>query len=235
LSRSAPIWDQVYLDLRDAITRGAMAPGSKIPSQEHLAELYKVPRHAVRRAFDVLKDENLIGSWQGRGAYVQTRTLDYRINQHTRFAENMRENGSIVRVEILSLRTKRRTPAEIAPLLQVSQREPVLIGEIMHFVDDVPTTIGRHYFDPKRFPRMLEFLTVENWSASAFKLFGVDQYTRSQTSVRTRTPTPYEAVSLDIAHAQPVFELRGRNVDGDGNPIEVTEAIVRGDCIQLVI
>tara|TARA_R110002020_G_scaffold109430_16_gene253156 strand:+ start:23501 stop:24190 length:690 start_codon:yes stop_codon:yes gene_type:complete len=229
------MWDSVYAGLRKSIESGALPPGSRIPSQEQLCREYDVPRHAVRRALELLKKERLLGSWQGRGAYVLGRRLVYRINDQTRFATSMRENGSTVRIVILSSKTRGHPSAEIAALLGMSQRETAFVSEILHFVDDVPTAIGRHYFDPRRFPNMLDVLSEASWTPDAFKLFGLDSYWRSQTVVKTRIPTASEALALDLAPAQPVFELTGRNIDAGGNPIEVTEAIVRGDRIQLLI
>lgn len=230
-----PRWDHVYADLKKEIERGAIGSGGRIPSQMDLCGRYGVPRHVIRRALDQLKQDGLIGSWQGRGAYVPGKKQIYKIDEQTRFGTNMRENGCDVRIQILVRRERGRTSTEIAKMLNVSQRETVLVSEILHFVDDVPTTIGRHYFDPKRFPKMLDTLSTSAWSPEAFKQFGIDRYTRSETSVNTRLPVPSEAINLDIAPSQPVFELVGRNVDEQGNPIEVTEAIVRGDRIRLLI
>lgn len=235
MPRNSSIWDSVYAGLRKHIENGALAPGSRIPSQDDLSREYDVPRHAVRRALELLKKERLIGSWQGRGAYVLGLKLDYKINSQTRFATSMRENGSEVRIVILSSKSRGHPSAEIASLLGISQRQTAFVSEILHFVDDVPMAIGRHYFDPKRFPKMLDVLSESSWSPVAFKSFGLDSYWRSDTVVKTRIPTASEAITLDLAPAQPVFELIGRNIDSDGNPIEVTEAIVRGDRIQLLI
>lgn len=235
MPRNSSIWDRVYAGLRKSIENGALAPGSRIPSQEELSREYDVPRHAVRRALEILKRERLVGSWQGRGAYVLGRRLVYKINSQTRFAASMRENGSEVRIVILSSKSRGHPSAEIASLLGISQRETAFVSEILHFVDDVPMAIGRHYFDPKRFPKMLDVLSESSWSPGAFKSFGLNSYSRSETVVKTRIPTASEALALDLAPAQPVFELLGRNIDSDGNPIEVTEAIVRGDRIQLLI
>lgn len=235
MSPTSSAWDRVYADLKARIETGALGSGSRIPSQTDLSQSYGVPRHVVRRAIERLKQDGLIGSWQGRGAYVPARKQVYRIDRQTRFGTNMRENGCDVRIEILVLRQRGRASAEVAKMLAVSQRETVLVSEILHVVDAVPTTIGRHYFDPKRFPDMLDLMSASASSPAAFKRLGIDHYTRSETTVNTRLPTPSEAVTLDIAPSQPVFELVGCNVDERGSPIEVTEAIVRGDRIRLLI
>lgn len=124
---------------------------------------------------------------------------------------------------------------EIARLLGVSTRDVVNSVELMHYVDDEPIVLGRHYSDPVKFPDFQRYITETNSVPKAFSKLGIDDYTRATTFVEVRKPSPSEAIYLDIPQSQPIMELRGQNKGPDGTIIEVTHAIVRGDRVQLKI
>jgi DNA-binding GntR family transcriptional regulator len=65
-----PAYLQVADHLRQAITSGAYAPGSKLPSGRTLAREYGIAPMTASSALKVLRDEGLIGSLQGRSFYV---------------------------------------------------------------------------------------------------------------------------------------------------------------------
>lgn len=58
--------------LRDQIIRGDLQPGSEVPSERRLAEIYSVARPTASRALEVLRRERLVESRQGSGTYVRT-------------------------------------------------------------------------------------------------------------------------------------------------------------------
>lgn len=65
---------QIASQLRAAILTHKLAPGDRLPSQPDLATRYGVARETVKRALAVLRDERLIVSRQGSGAFVRAQT-----------------------------------------------------------------------------------------------------------------------------------------------------------------
>ncbi|GII25495.1 winged helix-turn-helix domain-containing protein [Planosporangium mesophilum] len=60
--------------LRAAILTRKFAPGERLPSQNDLADRYGVARETVKTALRILRDERLIVSRQGSGAFVRAQT-----------------------------------------------------------------------------------------------------------------------------------------------------------------
>ena len=56
-SSARPIFQQVYLSIRDAITANTLGPGSKLPSSRELATRLKVSRTSIVVAYDQLLAE----------------------------------------------------------------------------------------------------------------------------------------------------------------------------------
>ncbi|HEY9371723.1 MAG TPA: winged helix-turn-helix domain-containing protein [Streptomyces sp.] len=61
---------QVADDLRRKIAAGGLKAGQRLDGNAKLAERYGVAAMTVRHALDILRDEGLIVSQQGRGTFV---------------------------------------------------------------------------------------------------------------------------------------------------------------------
>ncbi len=57
-------------EVRNWIAAGKLAPGSKVPTERELGELYQVSRIVVREAISRLRHEGLVVSQQGKGVFV---------------------------------------------------------------------------------------------------------------------------------------------------------------------
>jgi GntR family transcriptional regulator/MocR family aminotransferase len=66
----APVFRQIYLQLRSAILSGALRPASKLPSTRELAAQLGVSRSAVVSAFEQLLAEGYTSGKKGAGTYI---------------------------------------------------------------------------------------------------------------------------------------------------------------------
>ncbi len=69
----ATIWRQVADDITADIGSGELPPGSRLPSEAELAELYGVARGTVRRALTSLVESETVIVVHGRGTFVARR------------------------------------------------------------------------------------------------------------------------------------------------------------------
>src|SRR2546430_2995459 len=65
---------QIANKLRAAILTRKLGPGDKLPSQPELAMRYGVARETVKRALEILRQDRLIVTRQGSGAFVRAQT-----------------------------------------------------------------------------------------------------------------------------------------------------------------
>lgn len=66
-----PQYRRIAADLRDQITRGALAPGAALPSEAALVERYGVSRGTARQALSELEGAGLVRSVHGKGRFVR--------------------------------------------------------------------------------------------------------------------------------------------------------------------
>ncbi|MEL6521706.1 MAG: phosphonate metabolism transcriptional regulator PhnF [Pseudomonadota bacterium] len=228
-------WQVVYNTICSHIREGQFVVGDKLPSQSEMAQQFGVNRHAIRRALEKLREDGSVASWQGKGTIVAPTPIVYKIYERTRLATHLRQQGHDVQVRAMKTSQNKRLNSKVARMLDLKMRDRVAFGEFMHHVDGLPTAIGRHFFNSARFPTILDQLGEEPSVPEAFRRLGVETYYRSSTLIEVRPATPYEALALEIPAKQSVFGLWGRNVDKEDRPIEVTEAVVRADLVQLEV
>ena len=96
-SKSAPLYQQIYDDIKGAIKDGTYKVDEKIPSEAELSEEYGVSRITVRRAIiEDLCADGYLTKMQGRGTFVGKPHIMRRLSQSkaTRsFSEICREAG----------------------------------------------------------------------------------------------------------------------------------------------
>jgi GntR family transcriptional regulator/MocR family aminotransferase len=68
----APVFRQIYLQLRSAILSGALRPGMKLPSTRELAVQLGVSRSAAVTAFEQLLAEGYASGRKGAGTYISS-------------------------------------------------------------------------------------------------------------------------------------------------------------------
>jgi DNA-binding GntR family transcriptional regulator len=66
-----PAYAQLVNILRHSIAVGTMRPGDRLPSESQLCERYRVSPMTVRRAINLLADQGVVSTEQGRGTFVK--------------------------------------------------------------------------------------------------------------------------------------------------------------------
>jgi len=227
-------WKHLAAELRRRIDAGDLAPGATLPSLNVLAQEHGVSRHTARKAVEHLRDQGHVLSWQGRGSFVAEPTVAYQIGARTRFRINLNRQGRGAGTQLLDT-GRVHAPAFVARALHLHPGSPVLRATLLRTIENRPSMFARHYYDPDRFPEILDHLKRGDGVTEALAAHGVADFTRSETTISARLPSPTEAIGLDIAPTQPVLVTQGVNVDRRGMGIEVSEAVSRGDKVLLVV
>lgn len=69
-SDGKPIYEQIYLQIKNAIANGELKEGDALPSIRALAKDLRISVITTKRAFDDLEKDGFIVSLQGKGSFI---------------------------------------------------------------------------------------------------------------------------------------------------------------------
>lgn len=72
----APIYDQIYSQIKDAILSGQVSEGEALPSIRALAKDLRISVITTKRAYDELENEGFIYTLPGKGCFVAERSTE---------------------------------------------------------------------------------------------------------------------------------------------------------------
>ena len=72
----APIYDQIYSQIKDAILSGQVTEGEALPSIRALAKDLRISVITTKRAYDELESEGFIYTLPGKGCVVAERSTE---------------------------------------------------------------------------------------------------------------------------------------------------------------
>src|SRR5579863_5685309 len=150
---AAPLYEQVYATLRDAIYRGALGEGAIMPSETELVRVMGVSRITVRRAIDELVARGLVVRAQGRNTRVRK---NIGLEPITANVEELLENnlamGFRTRANVIEFGTV-PAPPDVAAALEVERGSEVQMSvrvrsfetePFSHLTTYLPPEIGAH-------------------------------------------------------------------------------------------
>lgn len=230
---------QVAGALRDKISNGKYAVGTRIPSARELADQYGVALTTAVRAVDELRGEGLIETHRGRGSFV-TRTPELFRQGASRYqrnpdglAPNRTESAAGGWTdEVQAERWREPASPEIADRLRLEPDAQVTVARYLWTVDGQPIQVGTQY----------EPLSITGGTAieepvdgtrgnpgviARFDSIGI-HVDRVEEQTRTRMPSGGESKTLRIGAGVPVFEIKRTHWAGD-KAVETANIIIRGD------
>lgn len=226
-----PLYHQILIILRNQIFSGELAPGSAVPGEQDLAELFGVSRITAKRALNELADAGLVVRERGRGTRVTDTPPPPTLKTSVEgWFENISLMGVATDVAVLEFDY---VPAsgEVAAALDIDAGRPVqrtvrvryLDGEPMsHLVTFVPEDIGRS-FDRDEMGNYPLLTLLER--------FGVKVADARQV-VSATLAEPEVARALAIHAGSPLIDVKRVVRDTRGRAVEFIRVLYRPDKYQ---
>jgi GntR family transcriptional regulator len=236
-----PAYRQIADQLRDRILGGELRPGDLLASETELIKEFGASRSTVRRSIEVLKNEGLVETRQGRGAFVRTAHPQLRRLVPDRFSRVHRQAGKtpfIVDVGAdrparLEVQQFARTTAssEVAARLGLPEGAEVLARHFRFYVDRRPVQLSMSYL-PYRLVHgsPIEDPSREPWPGGTIaQLEAVEiRVTTVVEDVRARLPLPAEARDLELRVGTPVLVVARTMFAGD-TPVALSDLVIAAD------
>jgi GntR family transcriptional regulator, phosphonate transport system regulatory protein len=229
------VWRRIADSIEAEIAGRGLDAGTRLPTEAELSQRFRVNRHTVRRALAALAADGVVEAARGSGTFVRRPRIPYPIGPHTRFTAIMNREGHVAGSELIE-HAERTADAEAARRLAIAPGAPVLRVRMKRFSDGVPVSVGTSLFPLPRFAGFVEAFLQTGAVTPALARCGVPDYRRLQTRVAARAASPAEAAELALDAAERILLVtESVNVDGQGVPIQATEALFAAARIELVV
>ncbi len=230
--QAVPLYHQIYLQLREEITSGERAFGSRMPTEQELSAAYDVSRITARRALDELAEQHFVERRRRTGTHVifqpPARPLEGSIEQAV---ETLVKFGRATQVKILEFgEVPARAPiADIlevepgSPLLRVSRVRSLPDGPLGHLLSWVPAEFATHISRKS---------LGETPMLSLIAKAGVEIVGAQQTITATLADGAMAAM-LDVGIGSPLLRISRTLTDANKRPVQHILAHYRPDRYQI--
>ncbi len=227
------IYETITNDIIEGILDKKYLPGKKLPNESELMAQYNTSKMTVRRAFQMLRDMDVIVSIQGSGVYVK----DHKQNK-------LRTNQYLAGYTLLALIKgfdpkisdivikHRHADLNIANNLNLQIKEPILQVERIRTVDDVRVSFEVVYI-PKNRLNNYEDDELKNSLHRFMAKHADDNLTSSMRYYSAVIPQEYLLSKLDLDDNEAVFVIEQISYDSKEKPIMFTKSFQSGYMINI--
>lgn len=230
LGREAPgpLWTRLRDELAQAIARGDLRPGMRLPAERQLAPALGVSRMTLRHALDALEEGGHLRRRQGAATEV-ARRIEKAVSRLAGFSEDMRARGREPGARLIAQAVGRPTPAEATALALPPGAEVARI-ERVRLADGRPVAVERAALPADALP---DPAAVEGSLYAALEARGRRPVGGSQR-LRAVPASRADARHLGCAPGEPLLAIERLCVDGAGRPVELTETRYLGEAYDFL-
>jgi GntR family phosphonate transport system transcriptional regulator len=230
-----PIYVRLAEELEGAILRGDYAPHDRLPPERDLAEEHGINRHTARQALGRLQSMGLVYRVRGRGTFVRSERVEYRVAEKMSFSDSVRRMGLQPRTEPLAVRRIGAYGRAVEGLM-VPAGEPLVAYERLRYAGKVPIVYGTKHFREALFPGIHEHLSRKHGSVRQLvrDRYGQDLY-RARSVVEIEPSDAVTARYLGLPLGAPLLRTESTDALEDGTPAEWGVSYFRGDATRLDI
>jgi GntR family transcriptional regulator len=223
-----PLYTQIQRALMERILCGELKEGDALESEEELSRRYQVSRMTARQALHGLKLGGYAVSERGRGTFVTEPKLGKDILLLQSFTEQMAKMGMAPSSRLLLQRSEPAGP-ELAALLGIAEREPVLYLRRLRLANESPIAIEDSRVVMNRFPGIdkIDFSDRSLYEALRHR-YGA-QFGWAEETIEAAPARKEEADLLVIPKRSSLLCVTRRLMMVDGTPIEYAISRYRGD------
>jgi DNA-binding GntR family transcriptional regulator len=225
-----PAYAQLVNILRQSMAAGILRPGDQLPSEAQLCERYGVSPMTVRRAINMLVDQGIVITEQGRGTFVKPIAMGEASFQLRDLQDlfNDTEHTTVTVLEARIVSADERVARKLA--IPIGQRT-VYIRRILR-TDGLPALYHREYlvYDPTRpiVEAELEVTALQRLFSGA----GETILKRGEISMEATLLDQEEARLLQVQQPMAAFCFEHLFYDFEDKPISWGWFIGRADLLR---
>ena len=229
----SPLYIQLREVIRSKIEDGEYAPGTAIPSENQLAELYGLNRLSVRSALSALEYEGLLKSVQGKGVFVVGPKPQRDLETLGGYRHTMHQQSRNPSTKVL-VKARRKAGPYYSVLLQIDPEDDVWFIRRINRAGGEPVGIEEIYIPVAVLPN-LDMIDINVFSIyDAYEWAGIHPHKGYQL-LRIIPADSADVKLLELNGPQNIMEFSCITHDVTGRPIEFARNRARNDKTEYIV
>lgn len=219
------------------IVSGKYIAHDKLPSENTIADQFKVPRITARKAYERLEELGYIYKKQGKGSYVKDRSkqIELVLSGDVSFSQKMIEKGYDFHSETIFCREIKYNK-RIYDYLETDESDRIFKVGRLRYIEQQPIALHISYVAKSVFA---DIDSVGTDITSMFKYYNSKGYTElcAKPSILSISfPTESQRKLLNCSYLIPLLVLESGCTDKEtGTVLEYIKILYRSDCFSYVI
>ena len=209
---------QLFMVLRDEITRGVYAATGALPKEEALGERFGVSRITVRRALGDLAALGLVERRHGLGTFVRTDLPPAPQTPTLGMIDGLRQTALETEVQVLGV-TQTAPPPDIAALLQLAPGEEAVHALRTRSIEGTPVMLTDAWV-PARLGRKVSAAALRKHALYEILMAQGVQFGRVVQEISAAPADPMRARVLQTDIGAPLLKLMRLMHDKEAQPVQ---------------
>lgn len=225
--KKQPIFEKIAEDIRKKVNEGYYVTAQKLPSEYDLADEYNISRLTVRKAINLLINQNVLIKLSGKGTYViKPHEQKKGSSELIGFSEAARFYGDSPSTKVISVEQITTIPEKIAEALEATEMEEIIHVVRLRSLNEKPMTIENLYI----YKRYLTETSKEALEESIFDQIEKNiEIAYSHQEVEAVLATEETSELLEIEKNAPLLKSVALTYSPTAKPILYDETLYRGD------
>ncbi len=228
---AVPLYLQIAEELKAKINSGELKPNSRIPTELELSDSYQVSRITIRKAMELLVDEEILVRKQKIGTFVSNKKMSRNVNSFMGFTKSCELNGDKASSKFLSAELVEAMPSDMK-YLNLKEDDKVIRIRRVRYCNDKPVILEENHF-----PKSFAYLLAEDLTGSLHELLtahGVVPH-HGQKVIGVCYATQEEAKHLEVEENEAMIISKDLAYEEDGTPIYYGKEIINADRFEFKI
>ncbi|HBC96755.1 MAG TPA: GntR family transcriptional regulator [Clostridium sp.] len=209
----------------------------RLPSENDLADIYKVPRIVVRKAYERLQEMGYIYSKWGKGRFLKHKheLIDLVLSGDKSFSEKMIKKGyDFLSKNVCFKRIKYNR--KIFTELNADAGDKIYKVARLRIIDHIPMALHVSYVSSTTFPNIENFGDKITSMFEYYRNNGYSEFMSSKSILSVSFPTEGEREILKCRSLIPLLILETNSCDAKTKKIlEYTKILYRSDHFKYII
>jgi len=223
----SPLYIQLREVIRGKIEEGEYPPGTAIPSESQLAEMYGLNRLSVRSALEALEYEGILTSVQGKGVFVNGAKMERDLDTLGGYRHTMSERSRDASTRVL-VKALRKAGPYYAQVLGLGENDDVWFIRRIDRSQGEPVALEEIYIPYEVLPGLGD-VDLQLFSIYDLYLWNGIQPEVGKQVLRISHLEPAAAKLIGVDAGQAVMEFSCVTQDTTGRIIEFARNYIRGD------